>query len=134
MSNKPSSRVFKDDFPVNVSHVSFIKYSHFSGKKNDKKNEKSTKQEQKHIIMGGDAFYQLFLDDDDSNSINYKSFKNYYNKIFGLDWIMHNVHIHIWFKTINILLCFNHIMINAYATMYMTWKMINGCSKKTKKN
>ena len=68
----------------------FIKYSYFCTKKNAKKNEKSTKQQQKNIIIGGfdrfcdgDGFYELFLDDNDSNSINYKSFKNYYNKTFA---------------------------------------------------
>ena len=86
MSNKPSSHVFKHDFPIDVSFVPFIKYSHFSRKKNDKKNEKSTKQQQKNIIIGGiwgndDGFYELFVDDNDSNSINYKSFKNCCDKI-----------------------------------------------------
>ena len=93
MEKKRKTIVFKHDFPVDVSLVPFIKYSHFSRKKNDKSNEKSTKQQQKNIIIGGknsngDAFYELFVDDNDSNSINYESFKKYYNKIFAnLKWI-----------------------------------------------
>ena len=88
MSNKPSSHVFKHDFPRDVRGVPFVKYSHFWRKKNNKTNEKSIKQQQKYIIIGGcrsngDGFYQLFLDDTDSNSINYKSFKNFYHKIFA---------------------------------------------------
>ena len=43
----------KDDFPIDVRGVPFVKYSHFFRKNNDKKNEKSTKKQQKNIIIGG---------------------------------------------------------------------------------
>ena len=71
MEKKRKTIVFNHDFPIDVTFVPFVKYSHFCRKKNDKKNEKSTKQ-QKNIIIGGwksngDGFYQLFVDDNDSN-------------------------------------------------------------------
>ena len=66
MEKKRKTIVFKLDFPVDVSYVLFTKYSHFCRMKNNKKNEKSRKQQQKNIIIGGyesngDGFYELSL-------------------------------------------------------------------------
>ena len=75
---------YKHDFPLKVYEVPFSQYSQFPANI-DKKKQVSPAQ-QKNIIIGGEAngdgFYELIVDNN-TNSINYKSFANDYNKKFA---------------------------------------------------
>ena len=79
----------KQEFPIDVLVIPFTRYSHFPTNINDENNQQLTKQQQKNIIIGGyfnngDGFYEFHVHDhDNSNSINYKSFTNNYNKKFA---------------------------------------------------
>ena len=87
MENKPSTFVFKHDFPIDVSMVPFTRYSYFATSINDEYYEQSPQQQQRNIVIGGrdnnvDGFCELIVDDN-RNSIHYKSFTNDYNRKFA---------------------------------------------------
>ena len=68
---------------MNVYYVPFTQYSHFPTNLNDQQSPK----QRKNIIVGGyysndDGFYEFDVDDV-GTSINHKSFKNDYDKIFA---------------------------------------------------
>ena len=75
-----------NDLPIDSSYVPFAHYSYCAT--NDLKNQKFQSQiKQRNIIIGAyndsiAGFYELIVDNKDNktNSINYKSFKNDYNK------------------------------------------------------
>ena len=82
-ANQQSIVSCKDDFPIRVHSVPFAQYSHFPTN-NDQNNQQSPNQ-RKNIIIGGfgskdNGFYELIVDDNNTNSISYKSFENDYKK------------------------------------------------------
>ena len=120
-----------------VSRVPFTQYNHFPTNTIDQNNKQLSEQQQKHIIVDGSSnahgFYELIVGDN-TNLINYKSFKNDYNKPFaslihvGLE---NALYIQSYLVQNN-----KYIVVLDIHKAYNVWtlKMVNGCSNRVKDN
>ena len=86
MKDSQSAFVSKDDFPIKVTHASFTRYSHFPTNVDKSSRHQTLPADQKNVIIGGydvgKGFHELIIDDE-THSINYKSFEKDYKNNFA---------------------------------------------------